>query len=79
MTNKFSRLPEVKNKTGLSGPSVYKQIRLGLFPKGIKLTPRATGWSNDEVDAWIEAKIRGTSDEEMAKLISDLEDKRASV
>ena len=79
MTNKFSRLPEVKNKTGLSGASVYKQIRLGLFPKGIKLTPRATGWSDDEVDEWIEAKIRGASDEEMAKLISDLENKRASV
>ena len=78
MANKINRLPGVTNKTGLSGSSIYKQIGLGLFPKGIKLTARATGWGDDEVDEWIEAKLRGASDEEIAKLVSDLENKRVS-
>ena len=51
---------------------------MGLFPKGIKLTARATGWGDGEVDEWIEAKLRGASDEEIAKLVSDLENKRVS-
>jgi len=78
MANKINRLPVVTNKTGLSGSSIYKQIGLGLFPKGIKLTARATGWGDGEVDEWIEAKLRGASDEEIAKLVSDLENKRVS-
>lgn len=51
------RITEVKEQTGLSGASIYKQIRLGLFPKGIKITERATAWSSEEVDQWVSNKI----------------------
>ena len=78
MTNKINRFPGVTKKTGLSRSSIYKQIGLGLFPKGIKLTARAIGWGDGKVDEWIEAKLRGASDEEIAKLVSDLENKRVS-
>ena len=50
------RMPEVKEMTGLSSASIYKQIRLGRFPEGIKLTARCTGWAISDVEAWIEAK-----------------------
>ena len=78
MANRIRRLPGVTTKTGMSGSLIYKLIGLGLFPKGIKLTARATGWVDGEVDEWIDAKIRGASDEEIAKLVSDLEKKRVS-
>ena len=51
------RIPEVSKKTGLSPSSIYKQIRLGQFPKGIKLTARAIGWSSEVVQLWIEDKV----------------------
>lgn len=51
------RITEVKEQTGLSGASIYKQIRLGLFPKGIKITERATAWSSEDVDQWVSNKI----------------------
>jgi prophage regulatory protein len=51
------RITEVKEQTGLSGASIYKQIRLGLFPKGIKITERATAWSSEDVDQWVSKKI----------------------
>ena len=53
------RIDEVARRTALSPSSIYKQIRLGLFPKGIKITDRATAWSSQQVDNWIEAKVEG--------------------
>jgi len=57
MALKFHRIKEVCDITGLRPSSVYKQIRLGLFPTGIKLTNRSTGWSSEELEAWLRAKI----------------------
>ena len=51
------RITEVKQQTGLSTASIYKQIRLGFFPKGIKITERATAWSSDDIDEWIATKV----------------------
>ncbi len=53
---KILRMPDVRAMTGLSSASIYKQIRLGRFPKGIKLTARCTGWVSSDVEAWIEDK-----------------------
>ena len=53
---KILRMPEVIEMTGLSSASIYKQIRLGNFPEGIKLTARCTGWALSDVEAWIKAK-----------------------
>ena len=52
-------MPEVVEMTGLSSASIYKQIRLGLFPAGIKLTARCTGWALSDVEAWIKTKYSG--------------------
>ena len=57
MAGRIIRIKEVSDRTGLSTGSIYKQIRLGLFPRGIKLTARATGWDEDAVQLWIDAKL----------------------
>ena len=54
---KLLRIDDVAKKTALSPSSIYKQIRLGHFPRGIKITARATGWSNEAIDEWIIAKL----------------------
>jgi len=59
MALKFHRIGEVCQMTGLRPSSVYKQIRMGLFPVGIKLTKRSTGWSSEELEAWLRSKING--------------------
>ncbi len=57
MPIKIYRIKEVCEITGLKPSSIYKQIRLNLFPPGIKLTARSTGWPSDAVDAWIASRI----------------------
>ena len=77
MTNKkIYRIAEVCHSTGLSHSSVYKQIRLGQFPKGIKITERATGWPADEVFKINEGRIAGLSESEMRELVQGLEASR---
>ena len=53
------RIKEVCEITGLSPSSIYKQVRLNLFPRGIKLTSRSTGWPSDAIDSWVNSKISG--------------------
>lgn len=65
---KILRIEQVAEQTGLSHSSLYKQIRLGLFPRPIKLTSRASGWEESAVQAWIEKKVKeSTKDVEVSK------------
>jgi prophage regulatory protein len=51
------RLPEVISKTGLCRDTVYRLGRQGGgFPKPIKISERASGWFEDELDAYLERR-----------------------
>jgi prophage regulatory protein len=52
------RLPEVMARVGICRASIYQQMGGGLFPKSIPLGPRAVGWIESEIDAWLAARIR---------------------
>ncbi|MDA8350858.1 MAG: AlpA family phage regulatory protein [Pseudomonadota bacterium] len=52
-SRKILRLPAVMAKTGLGRDSIYRGGREGWFPPRIKLTARASGWFEDEVDNWL--------------------------
>lgn len=58
MAIKILRIDQVTEQTGLSRSSVYKQMRLGRFPRAIKLTARASGWEEAAVQSWIEDRLR---------------------
>jgi prophage regulatory protein len=47
------RLPQVIEKTGLGRDSIYRGAREGWFPKPIKISERASGWFEDETDAFL--------------------------
>jgi len=55
--NRLLRLPEVKDKTGLSRSSIYAFAKSGNFPKAISLGPRAVAWIESEITAWVNEKI----------------------
>lgn len=55
--NKFIRLNQVKEKTGLSRSSIYQFIKEGKFPAQVKLGQRAAAWVDSEVDDWINYRI----------------------
>ena len=51
------RLAQVKQRTGRATSSIYADIAAGSFPPPIPLGPRAVGWVEEEIDAWVEARI----------------------
>jgi prophage regulatory protein len=54
LPRRILRLPEVIKRTGLQRDSIYRGGREGWFPTRVKLTERASGWVESEVEAYIE-------------------------
>jgi prophage regulatory protein len=53
MTEKILRLPEVKNRVGLSRSSIYQAIQRKEFPSSIPLGARAVGWLESDIAEWL--------------------------
>ncbi|MEN9307093.1 MAG: hypothetical protein RL173_1025 [Fibrobacterota bacterium] len=51
------RLPAVKHTTGLGRTTIYEMAKHGTFPKPIKLSARAVGWSSRAIQDWLNQKI----------------------
>lgn len=54
------RLKQVTEKVGLKKSWIYKQVSLGNFPEPVKLGPRASGFLESEIDAWLEERIQAS-------------------
>ena len=55
---RFVRLPEVLSRVGLCRASIYQYITKGTFPEPVRLGPRARGWRENEIEAWITARTQ---------------------
>ncbi len=51
------RLPQVRQRTGLSRSGIYLAMAQGHFPKPISLGAKAVGWIESEIEDWIERRI----------------------
>ena len=76
MPNRVLRLPTVLERTGYSRSRLYARIGGGLFPRPISLGPRVAAWPEHEVDAVIAAHIREVTDEELARLVTEIHARR---
>lgn len=57
MRKQLIRIKEVMERTKLGKSTIYKYIKMGMFPKPIKLGTRYAAWVESEIDAWIEGHI----------------------
>lgn len=76
MIKTILRLPTVKAETGISRSTLYLRVSQGLWPKPVRLGPRAVGWPSDEVAAINAARIAGKTDDEIRELVLKLEASR---
>lgn len=51
--NKFIRIKEVMEMTGLARSTIYKYARSGMFPPNVKISRRAAAWVEQEVNEWM--------------------------
>lgn len=55
--DRLLRLPEVQRMTGLGRSAIYQQMKVGLFPRSVKVGPRAATWSEAAVQRWIRQRL----------------------
>lgn len=60
MTNnqKILRLRAVKDWTGLSRSTIYAMMKSRTFPQSIQLGLRSVGWTESDIQSWIESRIQ---------------------
>lgn len=51
------RRKQVEKRTGLSRSTIYLRIQEGSFPRPISLGVRAVGWLENEIEAWLAARM----------------------
>ncbi|EBX8629359.1 AlpA family transcriptional regulator [Salmonella enterica] len=56
-SQRFLRLTQVMDKTGLKRSQVYAYMKTGDFPKSVKIGPSSVAWLESEIDEWINTKI----------------------
>ncbi|OOF56380.1 DNA-binding protein [Rodentibacter genomosp. 2] len=54
---RFLRVDDVINLTGLSRSTIYDKTRVGKFPEAVNLGGNAKAWLESEVRAWMNACI----------------------
>ena len=57
-TTRILRIADITRLTRLSKATIYRQIRVGTFPRPVKLGSRAVGWFADEIRDWLERRPR---------------------
>lgn len=51
------RLKEVQHRVGLGRSTIYRWMAEGKLPKPITLGGNSVAWIEEDVDAWIKARI----------------------
>lgn len=55
MTDRILRRAETCHRCGFSVPGLYKAMREGRFPKPVRIGPRAVGWRESDIQAWMDS------------------------
>lgn len=59
-TGNIIRKKAVVAKTGLSETTIWREEKAGRFPGRVQITANAVGWFEDEINAWVHERIRGS-------------------
>ncbi len=59
----FIRLPEVRQRVGMSKSQIYKLIKASEFPKPVKVSERISCWVAVEIEEWVSNKIQERDEE----------------
>jgi prophage regulatory protein len=49
---------QVMKICGLSYTTIWREENAGRFPSRVSLTLRRVGWFEDEIEAWLESRVR---------------------
>jgi prophage regulatory protein len=56
----FLRMPMVKRRTGLGRSTIYRLIARSEFPSQVRLSGRAVGWREIDIDQWAASRAQAS-------------------
>jgi len=60
------RLPQVIDATGLGKTKIYELQGQGDFPMRVKITAHSVAWVEEDIQAWLAARIQANSTQNTA-------------
>jgi prophage regulatory protein len=63
MQQRFIKLSEVRQRTGLSKTYIYQKIKENAFPKQIPIDTRTVMWLESDIQKWMEEKINNAANQ----------------
>lgn len=78
MTVTIQRLTTAKAMLGISRSTFYLHISQGLLPKPVQIGFRAVGWPSNELQAIVNARIAGQTDQQIKTLVSRIHAQRTN-
>jgi prophage regulatory protein len=63
----FLRLRSLKERIQTSGPTIWRWVREGKFPKPIKLGPRTSAWRESDIELWAKDPMHWESESRQSK------------
>jgi prophage regulatory protein len=62
-SDRYLRLNDVLDRTGLSRATLYRKIQAGTFPPQYKLAVRCCGWRESHLNIWLRNPMTFTLDD----------------
>ena len=57
-SGRLLRLPAVMDRCALGRSSIYAGVKNGTFVTPVRLSTRAVGWREDEIDSWVAERVK---------------------
>lgn len=73
---KLLNIKEVKNIIRRSESQIRFDVKEGLFPPPIQTGKRKVCWVEDEIQEWLDGRIKGYPENQIKELVSGIVEKR---
>lgn len=55
--DRFLRIHQVSDMSGLARATIYQRIKLGQFPTQVRIGPKSVAWLASDIQAWMQSRI----------------------
>ena len=55
--DRFLRIQQVSDMSGLARATIYQRMKLGQFPAQVRLGPKSVAWLASDIQAWMQSRI----------------------
>lgn len=59
--DRFLRIHQVINMSGLARATIYQRMKLGQFPAQVRLGPKSVAWLASEINNWMQSRIAASN------------------